>query len=125
MHKAFGVRFVRFDVLSQLYRAPQNSLSVGDLGASLLSPSVNISSLLDRMESDALVQRVADPSDRRRYRIRITDKGLDQFNQMALANAEWVASAFAAIDDKTLERLYLELGSIAEICEQRDCKTVT
>ena len=115
MHKTFGVRFVRFDVLSQLYRAPDHSLSVGDLGASLLTPSGNISSLLDRMEADGLVRRVGDPHDRRRYLIRLTDKGLAAFDEMAKANAHWVASAFAAIDDETLDRLHDELGSIAEI----------
>lgn len=118
MHRAFGARFVRFDVLSQLYRAPHRSLSVGDLGASLLAPSGNISSLLDRMEADGLVRRIADPDDRRRYLIGLTDRGLDQFGEMALANAQWVTSAFSAIDDETLDRLHNELGSIAAICEQ-------
>ncbi|MEX3007815.1 MarR family winged helix-turn-helix transcriptional regulator [Hoeflea sp. TYP-13] len=117
MQKTFGVRFVRFDVLSQLYRAPDNCLSVGDLGASLLAPSGNISSLLDRMEADGLVLRVADPNDRRRYLIRLTDKGLARFDEMAQANAHWVAGAFAAIDDETLDRLHDELGSIADICD--------
>lgn len=115
MQKAFGVRFVRFDVLSQLYRAPNHSLSVGDLGASLLAPSGNISSLLDRMEADGLVTRVADHHDRRRYLIRLTEEGLAAFDQMAKANAHWVANAFAAIDDETLDRLHDELASIAEI----------
>ena len=117
MLQRFGVRFVRFDILSQLYRAPQQSLAVGDLGASLLTPSGNISSLLDRMEADGLVQRVADPEDRRRFLIRMTGLGVEQFSQMALANAEWVTGAFAAIDDDTLDRLHDELGSIADICE--------
>ncbi len=115
MQKAFGVRFVRFDVLSQLYRAPGRRLSIGDLGASLLAPSGNISSLLDRMEADGLVSRIADPNDRRRFLIQMTDYGLDQFKEMAQANARWVAGAFAAIDDATLDRLHDELGAIAEI----------
>ncbi|MEM6463116.1 MAG: MarR family transcriptional regulator [Pseudomonadota bacterium] len=114
MYKTFGVRFVRFDVLSQLYRAPDYSLSIGDLGASLLAPSGNISSLLDRMEADGLVKRIADPYDRRRYIIRLTQKGIDTFAEMAKANAHWVAGAFSAIDDETLDRLHDELASIAE-----------
>jgi len=114
MHRSFGVRFVRFDVLSQLYRAPDNSQSVGDLGASLLTPSGNISALLDRMEADGLVRRVADPHDRRRYLIRLTENGLADFAEMARANAHWVAGAFAAIDDETLDRLHDELGSIED-----------
>lgn len=115
MHRTFGVRFVRFDILSQLYRAPDNALSVGDLGASLLTPSGNISALLDRMEADGLVRRVADPDDRRRYLIRLTEKGLESFAEMAKANAEWVSGAFAAIDDETLDRLHDELGSIDDV----------
>lgn len=114
MHRTFGVRFVRFDVLSQLYRAPDNALSIGDLGASLLTPSGNISALLDRMEADGLVQRIADPHDRRRFLIRLTEKGLADFADMAKANAHWVAGAFAAIDDETLDRLHDELGSIED-----------
>ena len=84
-----------------------------DLGASLLAPSGNISSLLDRMEADEMVQRVPDPGDRRRYLIRMTNQGLDQFHRMAQANVEWVADAFSDIDDDTLERLHHELSSIA------------
>lgn len=115
MHRTFGVRFVRFDILSQLYRAPDNVLSIGDLGASLLTPSGNISALLDRMEADGLVRRVADPDDRRRYLIRLTKKGLESFAEMARANAQWVSGAFAAIDDETLDRLHDELGSIDDV----------
>lgn len=110
-------RFVRFDVLSQLYRAPDRRLSVGDLGASLLTPSGNISSLLDRMEADGLVTRIPDPADRRRFMIQLTDAGRETFDEMALANAQWVASAFEAIDDATLDRLYDALGEIAAIHE--------
>ena len=117
MMQAYGTRFVRFDVLSQLYRAPDRCLSVGDLGASLLAPSGNISSLLDRMEADGLVKRIADPADRRRFMIRLTDRGLAAFNEMALANAHWVATAFEAIDDVTLDRLHDELGAIEAIHE--------
>ncbi len=117
MLHSYNTRFVRFDVLSQLYRAPDRCLSIGDLGASLLAPSGNISSLLDRMEADGLVARIADPADRRRFLIRLTDRGLATFNDMALANAQWVASAFEAIDDATLDRLYEELGEIAAIHE--------
>ena len=117
MMHAYGTRFVRFDVLSQLYRAPERRLSIGDLGASLLAPSGNISSLLDRMEADGLVKRVADPADRRRFMIRLTEKGLAAFNDMALANAHWVATAFEAIDDATLDRLHDELGAIEAIHE--------
>lgn len=119
MQKSFGVRFVRFDVLSQLYRAPDRTLSIGDLGASLLAPSGNISSLLDRMEADEMVQRVPDPTDRRRYLIRMTKQGLDQFHHMAQANAEWVSNAFSNIDDDTLERLHSELSSIARNANKR------
>jgi len=119
MQKSFGVRFVRFDVLSQLYRAPDRTLSIGDLGASLLAPSGNISSLLDRMEADEMVQRVPDPTDRRRYLIRMTKQGLDQFHHMAQANAEWVSDAFSNIDDDTLERLHSELSSIARNANKR------
>ncbi|MEM8812038.1 MAG: MarR family transcriptional regulator [Pseudomonadota bacterium] len=119
LQKTFGVRFVRFDLLSQLYRAPERSLSVGALGASLVAPSGNISSLLDRMEADGLVRRVPDPEDRRRYLIRMTDQGLAQFDRMAQAQAAWVAEAFAAIDDETLDRLHDELGAIATISDRR------
>ena len=98
-------------------RAPERRLSIGDLGASLLAPSGNISSLLDRMEADGLVKRVADPADRRRFMIRLTEKGLAAFNDMALANAHWVATAFEAIDDATLDRLHDELGAIEAIHE--------
>lgn len=114
MLRTYGVRFVRFDVLSQLYRVPGGRMTIGELGASTLSHSGNISALIYRMETDGLVRRIADPTDRRRFLIEMTDDGLKQFHQLAKANAGWIATFFSGIDDVILDRLTENLQSIAK-----------
>ncbi len=117
MIKTYGHRFVRFDIMSQLYREPDQRLSIGELGARLVAPSGNISRLLDRMEADDMVARVPDESDRRRYLIELTENGRRQFVEMALTNAKFVSAAFSDIDDDMLDRLETELRPISRFRE--------
>lgn len=107
-----GHSFIRFDVLSQLYRAPEQQLSIGELGATLILPSANISRLLSRMEADGLLQRVVSTNDRRRQDVGLTDLGREQFEAMAEDQALWVEDAFSSLSDDTLDTLQLGLDKI-------------
>ncbi len=113
----FGAHFIRFDVMSQLYRAPGGALSARALGARLLTPSRNISRLLARMEADGLLLRLPSGRDRRSLAIGLTPSGRERFEAMAQAHGGWVRDALSGLDEsflveveRTLQGLERELA---------------
>lgn len=66
--------FPRFDILNALVEAG-GSLSLGELSERLACVRSNVTQLVDHLEENGLVQRVADPSDRRSLRAAITPRG--------------------------------------------------
>ena len=119
MKKAFGQSLTRFDVLSQLYRSERQTLPVTALATRLLaSTSRNITGLVDRMESDGLVERRANPSDRRSFTISLTDKGRDVFEEMAIEHARWVADGFEGLSQRDLKSLQSTMIGLREHLEQ-------
>lgn len=70
------------DLLIRLRLAPDQQLRGVDLCRHLLRSPSHVSRMIDRVESDGLVERLADPDDRRAQRITLTDAGrqaVDQF----------------------------------------------
>ena len=74
---AVGLSTAKFSVLSELVKA-RDSLSLSELASRLSCVRSNMTQLVDRLESEGLVRRVADPSDRRGVRAEITATGRDR-----------------------------------------------
>ena len=119
MKKTFGQSLTRFDVLSQLYRSEDATLPVTALATRLLaSTSRNITRLVDRMEDDDLVERRANPDDRRSFTISLTDKGRAVFEEMAIEHARWVADGFEGLSQRDLRSLQTTMIGLREHLEQ-------
>jgi DNA-binding MarR family transcriptional regulator len=73
--RPFGLSFARYEVLMLLSFARSGALPMTKIGERLMIHPTGISKLVDKLEDDDLVQRVTDPSDRRRTLARITAKG--------------------------------------------------
>ena len=71
----FGLRFVDYSVLRVLQFADR-SVSAGELSDLLFRSTGGITQILDRLERAGLLERTADPSDRRRVLVGLTDAGL-------------------------------------------------
>ncbi len=113
LRRQHGQSLARFDVLSQLDRVENNQLTVGELSASLLTPTNNITRLLDRMEKDGLLERRLSTSDRRSFNVHATAKGLELFSRMADDNRNWIDAAFASLPAKRLEELSDALSGLS------------
>ncbi|BCW89403.1 hypothetical protein sos41_25660 [Alphaproteobacteria bacterium SO-S41] len=73
-HLTGGV--AEFDVLAALRRAgPPFALTPSDLARSLMLSPAGMTSRLDRLEGQGLIERRADPADRRSMLAALTDKG--------------------------------------------------
>jgi MarR family transcriptional regulator, organic hydroperoxide resistance regulator len=69
-----GVKLAHHDILANIYRLPD--LTQNELAVRLLVGRSNLSMLLPELEKRGLVERRADPADRRVRRLHLTPAGL-------------------------------------------------
>ncbi len=69
------------DALSALVASDQ-AMTAKDLETALLMPQYGVSRLLDRMEKDKLVKRVANPGDQRSKLLKVTEAGIAAQSRM-------------------------------------------
>jgi DNA-binding MarR family transcriptional regulator len=72
-----GLSIAKHSALSRLQEAGQ-PLTLSELAERLSCVRSNITQLVDRLEADGLVRRVADPADRRSVRAELTDLGAEK-----------------------------------------------
>lgn len=89
-----GLSGARLGVLEQLAGSDE-PLALGDIAARLSCVRSNMTQLIDKLEADGLVRRVADPADRRSVRAALTPLGRER-RAVAAAQLERVNTAFEA-----------------------------
>lgn len=72
-----GLSIAKHSALSQLSEAGR-PLTLSELAERLSCVRSNITQLVDRLEADGLVRRVADPDDRRSVRAELTELGAEK-----------------------------------------------
>jgi DNA-binding MarR family transcriptional regulator len=116
----------RFDLLANLSRNDGQTLA--SLSRSMLVTAGNLTGLVDRAARDGMVERRADPDDRRAWRVHVTPKGQRAFRDAERRHAARVAKLFANLtptDLATLTRLLDKLKAavrepdIAKLSPQR------
>jgi DNA-binding MarR family transcriptional regulator len=85
----------RFDLLANVIRSDGQTLA--SLSRSMLVTAGNITGLVDRAARDGLVERRADPGDRRAWRVHVTPKGTRAFREAERRHAGKVAKLFAGL----------------------------
>jgi DNA-binding MarR family transcriptional regulator len=93
----------RFDLLANLVRSDGQTLAA--LSRSMLVTAGNITGLVDRAARDGMVERRADPGDRRAWRVHVTAKGQRAFREAERRHAAKVAKLFAGLSRTELETL--------------------
>lgn len=97
-----GTTLPRFDVMAALARAP-DGLGMGELSASLKVSGGNVTPLVDRLETEGLVERVAVAGDRRRSLARLTESGAARFCALAGRHAGWIDEMFGEIGEAEVD----------------------
>lgn len=90
LRTTFGITLPRFDLMAQLERHPQG-LRMGELSKRMMVTGGNITGITDQLEREQLVERVADPKDRRAYSVTLTPAGRRAFAEMAVVHEGWIA----------------------------------
>lgn len=78
-----GLTFSRFEVLALVYFSRQRALPMGKIGARLQVHPTSVTSLVDRLAADGLVERKPHPTDRRTTLVQLSEKGASVVDQAA------------------------------------------
>ena len=102
--KSVGLSAAKYKVLSQIAKS-REPVPLRLLAEEQQCVASNVTTLIDRLETDGLVRRVDDPADRRSKRAELTDLGREKAEEGARVVAD-VERSFAESLDPT-ERLAL------------------
>jgi DNA-binding MarR family transcriptional regulator len=111
LRERFAMTLPRFDLMAQLERNP-NGLKMGELSHRLMVTSGNVTGLTDQLVREGLVERVAIPTDRRAFSIRLTAKGKRAFDVMAAEHESWVIEMLSGLSTSDRDRLHALLGRL-------------
>jgi DNA-binding MarR family transcriptional regulator len=73
--RSHDLTFARYEVLTWLMTDPESSLTLSWISKTLRIPPATVTNIIDRLEQDKLVRRVAHPSDARTTLAVITPRG--------------------------------------------------
>jgi MarR family transcriptional regulator, transcriptional regulator for hemolysin len=107
-----GVTRAQWKVLFRLERQP--GLRQIELADMLDVEPITLSRIVDRLEEAGLVERLADPSDRRAWRLHITAQARPLVEKLHAIADEMIAEAFAGIEPPDIEITRKVLGRVRE-----------
>jgi len=102
----------RFDLLANLQREDGQTLAA--LSRRMLVTAGNLTGLVDRAERDGVVERRADPRDRRLSRAFLTPKGRELITQLLPTHAAHVHTLLASLDATDRRELRRLLGKLRD-----------
>jgi len=111
LREQFGITLPRFDLMAQLEREPEG-LSMGELSRRMMVTGGNVTTIVDQLEKEQLVQRQSLPGDRRAFRVNLTAAGCKAFAAMAHAHEGWVVELLSPLSERQQEQLHKLLGTL-------------
>lgn len=96
-----GVTRAQWKVLFRLTRQP--GLRQIELADMLDIEPITLTRIIDRLQEAGLVERIADPKDRRAWRLHVTAQAQPLVEKLRGVADEMIADAFAGIDAKEIE----------------------
>jgi DNA-binding MarR family transcriptional regulator len=107
-----GVTRAQWKVMFRLERQPNlRQIELADL---LDVEPITLSRIIDRLEEAGLVERVADPADRRAWRLHVTEKARPLVAKLRAVADDMIAEAFAGTDPKEIEITRRVLARVRE-----------
>lgn len=113
-----GVQAAQYRMLGMLMK--EGSLSMSALGTRLFISKPYMTSLVDTLIKDGLVERQSDLKDRRVINITITAKGMDQLENVKCLYKKNVKQIISGLDEHDLEILCTSAEKVASILSKID-----
>lgn len=100
----FDVTLPRFDLMAQLYRAP-DGMMMSEVSKRMMVSSGNVTLIVEHLVASGDVERQTSAHDRRAQLIRLTQAGRANFRAMATAHEGWIAGMFDGLTQKDIAGL--------------------
>lgn len=113
LREQFVTTLPRFDLMSQLERAPEG-MKMNEVSRRMMVTGGNVTGITDQLVTEGLVERVGVEGDRRSWRVRLTPRGRKAFNDMAHQHESWIVDAFAGLNAKEITQLHKLLGKVKQ-----------
>jgi MarR family transcriptional regulator for hemolysin len=117
-HKArqFGMTRAQWVVLARLDRF--EGLKQAELAEMLDLQPISLTRLLDRLCDSGLIERRADPNDRRAKRLFLTPAARPLLEQLTSLGEEMMTTALAGVDRDSVEKMVGQLATVKENLRQ-------
>jgi MarR family transcriptional regulator, transcriptional regulator for hemolysin len=109
---ALGITRAQWKVLLRLTRTP--GLRQVELADMLDVEPITLSRIVDRLEEAGHVERVADPADRRAWRLQVTERAKPLVAKLRALGSELVEDAFAGIKPDEISKVREVLARVRE-----------
>jgi MarR family transcriptional regulator for hemolysin len=110
--RQYGMTRAQWAVLFRLDRS--EGLKQSELAELLDLQPITLTRLLDRLADNGLIERRADPNDRRANRLFLTPAARPLLERLSALSTDMMASVLDGLDAKSLERLLRDLGLVKE-----------
>ena len=87
---------------------------MNELSRLLMVTGGNVTTIVDQLEKEGLVERLDEPADRRAFRIRLTRAGEKTFAEMARAHEAWVVELLAGMSRRDQDELLKLLAKLKQ-----------
>jgi MarR family transcriptional regulator for hemolysin len=112
----FGITRAQWVVLARLDRF--EGLKQSELAEMLDLQPISLTRLLDRLCAGALIERRADPNDRRAKRLFLTPAARPLLEQLGQLGEEMMATALAGVERDSVEKMIGQLAIVKENLRQ-------
>lgn len=109
--KDFNISPEQYDVLHCIQESCSQMVHLSDIKCCTAHRISDISRLTDRLEAKQLIQKTADPADRRSTSITLTSEGISLMQHITPKMKTWIKS-FSGLDAKEIQQLNALLDKI-------------
>lgn len=93
-------------------------VSMSDLSCASFISKPNLTTMVDRLCADGLVERSADPNDRRVVNVALTQEGINFLVRHKMEVAKFIEGRLSLLDEADLERLRGILDELTDILQK-------
>ena len=110
--RQFGISRAQWSVLFRLDRS--EGLKQTELAEILDLQPISLTRLLDRLAENGLIERKADPNDRRANRLYLTPAARPLLDQLSTLGADMMEGVLAGLDRKAVEAMLRDLVTVRD-----------
>ena len=110
--RQFGISRAQWAVLIRIERT--EGLKQSELAELLDLHPISLPRLLDRLADNGLIERRADPNDRRANRLYLTAAAKPLLGRLFELGADMMETVLDGLDEKSIERMLKQLGALKD-----------